>query len=210
MLESIIHTIKNDFYNDYIDNEKFVEIFNLRKSYIKKKFVLNISDTELLKEYFVEIFSWTVLDKFLLNDIYETIKGYLKNSCIIDPCSGNSFHTFLFNNFFNVPVITIDIQPEENAWIETIEYDGLEYIKNMKEHEKKILLLSWIDYTHYELPYNLLNNFKGKVIISIGNYREINCKKYINELKNKYELIKEYRCTMPWGCSEEIKIYIKK
>jgi hypothetical protein len=209
MAVSITHTIKNDFYNDYIYNKKFVEIFNLRKSYIKKKFILNNSDEEMIKEYFVEIFSWTVLDNFLLNDIYDTIQTYLKDICIIDPCSGNSFHTFLFNNFLNIPVITIDIQPEENAWIETIEYDGLEYIKNMEEHNKKILLLSWIDYTNYELPYNLLTNFKGKVIISIGNYREINCQKYIDELKINYKLVKEYYCNMPWGFTEEIKIYIR-
>ena len=109
----------------------------------------------------------------------------------------------------NYPVITIDIQPEFNAWIDTIEDNGLDYIKKMENHNNKILLLSWIDYTHNELPYNLLINFKGRLIISIGNYREIDCKKYIDELNSKYKLLKEYYCNMPWGSIEEIKIYYK-
>ena len=49
-------------------------------------------------------------------------------------------------------VITIDIQPEENAWIETIEGEGLEFIKKMENHKDKILFLSWIDFTKNELP----------------------------------------------------------
>ena len=170
---------------------------------------MNINDTEMINEYFVEIFSWTVLDKKILTDIYNTIDKYQTNISIIDPCSGNSFHTFLFNNFLNIPVITVDIQPEEDAWIETIEGDGLEYLKNIKDHSNKVLLLSWIDYTKLDLSYNLLINFKGEIVISIGNYREINCKKYLDELKMNYILIKEYYCVMPWSYTEEIKIYKK-
>ncbi len=218
---------KRDFKRD------FTKKLSIRKEYIKNKHnLLNFSDEELIKEYFVEIFSWTVMDKYILNDIKKVIddifcsskldKDYdedddniitqikkLNNITILDPCSGNSFHTYLFHKYLLMPVITIDIQPEENAWIDTIEGDGLEYIINMKDHTNKILFLSWIDYTHNELSYNLLTNFKGNMVISVGNYREIDCKKYMDELNNKYKLIKEYYCTMPWGVVEEIKIYSK-
>lgn len=207
MIEDII--IKYDFYNDYIYDNDFLQTFNSRKKYIKSKYNFKLCDDELIKEYFVEIFSWTVINKHILNDIDTIINNYISNGIIIDPCSGNSFHTFLFNKFLNYPVITIDIQPEFNAWIHTIEDNGLDYIKKMENHNNKILLLSWIDYTHNELPYNLLINFKGKLIISIGNYREIDCKKYIDELNSKYKLLKEYYCNMPWGSVEEIKIYCK-
>ena len=209
MPKVIKHQIKNDFYNDYINDNNFSKQFDLRKSYIRKKFNLNVNDIDLINDYFVEIFSWTVLDNYLLNDIYDTIKGFITDIIIIDPCSGNSFHTFLFNNFLNLSVITIDIQPEDNSWIETIEGDGLEYMENIKNYKNKVLLLSWIDYTKFDLPYNLLNNFKGEIVISIGNYREINCKKYLDTLNTNYRLIKEYYCLMPWNYTEEIKIYKK-
>ena len=207
MKEDVI--IKYNFYNDYIYDNKFLEIFEKRKNYIKTKYNIKLSNDELIKEYFVEIFSWTVINQYTLIDISKIINKYLPNGTIIDPCSGNSFHTFLFNKFLNYHVITIDIQPEYNAWVHTIEDDGLNYIKKMENHNDKILLLSWIDYTHNELPYNLLTNFKGRLIISIGNYREIDCKKYIDELTSKYQLLKEYYCNMPWGSIEEIKIYYK-
>ena len=209
-MKRINHIIKSNFYNDYIDNELFVKKFNIRKSYIKKKYNLNLTDNELIKDYFVEIFSWTAMDKFIIKDIYNTISNYISDIEIIDPCSGNSFHTFLFHTFMEVPVITIDIQPEENSWIETIENDGLNYIKNMKNSENKVLLLSWIDFTKYDLAYNLLKNFKGDIVISVGNYIEDNSKNYVDELNNNFVLIKEYNCTMPWEYEEGIKIYKKK
>ena len=156
------HIINYKFYNDYIDNQLFLDKFNIRKSYLKKKYNLNLTDEELITEYFVEIFSWTVMDKFIIKDIYTTINNYLTDMVIVDPCSGNSFHTFLFNTFMEIPVVTIDIQPEENSWVETIEDDGLNYIINMEYNENKVLLLSWIDYTKYDLSYNLLTSFKVK------------------------------------------------
>ena len=97
---------------------------------------------------------------------------------------------------------------EGREWIETIEDDGLEFIKKMENHDDKILFLSWIDYTKNELPYNLLTNFKGNMVISVGNYREIDCKKYMDELSKNYKLIAEYHCKMPWDDVEEIKIFI--
>ena len=65
-MKKINHIIKNTFYNDYIDNQLFLKKFNIRKSYLKKKYNLNLTDEELITEYFVEIFSWTVMDKFII------------------------------------------------------------------------------------------------------------------------------------------------
>ena len=82
------------FYNDYISNKNFLEIFKKRKLYIRDKFVFKEDDDALIKEYFVEIFSWSVFNKTVLT----TINKYLTNhniNCIIDPCCGNAFHTFL-------------------------------------------------------------------------------------------------------------------
>lgn len=207
--------ITYDFYKSYDKINDFKMIFEKRKKYIKNKFCnFTCSEEELLCNYFVEIFSWTVLDKIIMDKIKEDITNIysldLQDITIVDPCSGNSFHTFLFKKYLLMPVITIDIQPEENAWIDTIEDDGLNYIRNMKNHSDKILFLSWIDYTNYELPYNLLISYKGNMVISVGNYRELDCKKYLDELNNSYKLISEYYITMPWNSIEEIKIYIKK
>ena len=90
----------------------------------------------------------------IIKEIIDTDNTY----CILDPCSGNSFHTFLFNEFCNKKVMTIDIQPEENAWIDTIEYDGLKYLKEMENHSNIILLLSWVDYD--DLSLQLLKTLK--------------------------------------------------
>ena len=201
--------INYNFYEEYLENEEFSKMFQIRKSYVKNKDRLKYSDDELIKERFVEIFSWTVIKRNLLFEINKIIGEIVPNGIIIDPCSGNSFHTFLFKTFCNREVITIDIQPEENAWVETIEQDGLEYLKNMKIHDNKILILSWIDYTGKELSYNLLKSFKGNLVISIGNYREINSKKYLDELKSNYEIINSYDCMMPWNMIEEIRIFKK-
>ena len=203
----VSHQIHYDFYNKYLHDKKFTKIFEIRKSYIKTKYQLKCKDNELIKEYFVEIFSWTVIDIYLLTEINKIIDKYVPNGILIDPCSGNSFHTFIFQQFGNRQVITIDIQPEENSWISTLSQDGLDYIQKMSNHKNKILLLSWVEFTHFELEYNLLTSFTGDLVISIGNYRPINCKKYIDELDNKYELIKSYDCIMPWNLVEEIKIF---
>ena len=201
--------ISYNFYEEYLENEEFSKIFKIRKLYVKNKDKLKYSDDELIRERFVEIFSWTVIKKNILFEINKIISEIVPDGIIIDPCSGNSFHTFLFKTFCNRKVITIDIQPEENAWVETMEQDGLEYLKNMKIHDNKILILSWIDYTGKELSYNLLKSFKGNLVISIGNYREINSKKYLDELKSNYEIINSYDCMMPWNMIEEIRIFKK-
>ena len=52
-------------------------------------------------------------------------------------------------------------------------------------------------------------NFKGKYIISVGNYTDIDNKQYLDELRKNYSLIKGYICNMPWKSTEEIKIFKK-
>lgn len=209
--------ISYDFYKCYYDIEGFRLILENRKDYYKDKLrflgIFDCPEKDLLDEFFVEIFSWTVMDKRIMNKLKEDIvNNYtikLQDLTVVDPCSGNSFHTFLFNKYLMMPVITVDIQPEKNAWIDTIEGDGLHYIMNMENHDNKILFLSWIDYTKNELPYNLLTSYKGKMVISVGNYREVDCKKYLDELKENYKLVSEYNIFMPWLSVEEIKVYVK-
>ena len=51
----------------------------------------------------------------LLYKIREILETYINDYTLIDPCSGNSFHTFLFNEFCKKNVITIDIQEEKDT-----------------------------------------------------------------------------------------------
>jgi hypothetical protein len=207
-----------DFYKSYYDIKGFRTILETRKTYYTHHLrflgIFNPPEKDLLNEFFVEIFSWTVMDKSIMDKIRQDIlNNYtlkLQDITVVDPCSGNSFHTFLFNKYLMMPVITVDIQPEENAWIDTIEGDGVSYITNMENHANKILFLSWIDRTNNELPYNLLINYKGNMVISVGNYRETDCKKYLDELNATYRLVSEYYVIMPWLNIEEIKVYVKK
>ena len=194
--------VKYDFYNEYLYNEKFARLFDKRKKLIKEKYFFKGSYEEVIEEYFVEIFSWSVIPYNLLMEINKLLDDHKIIGKIIDPCCGNSFHTFIFNEFCNKNVITIDIQPEELPWIETIEQDGLEFIKNYNSSED-CLLLSWVDYD--ELTYGLLTNFKGNIVISFGNY-EHNSFKYLDYLGKYFELIKEYILYMPWDHTEQIKI----
>jgi len=205
----IIHPISYKFYQDYLADPLFSDKMGTRKQQLINMYQLKLSDEELIQEYFVELFSWTVLDNWILGELNNIIDKHVSQATLIDPCSGNSFHTFLFHQFCKKPVITIDIQPEPNAWIDTIIDDGLDYIQKMVHHHNKVLILSWIDYTHQQLPYNLLTSFQGHLVISIGNYRDNNCKDYINELSNKYSLLQFYECLMPWGLNEEIRVYLK-
>ena len=66
------------------------------------------------------------------------------------------------------------------------------YQQNLWYHQDKILLLSWIDLTDNELSYNLLKSFKGNLVISVGNYRPINSKQYLDELFYKKTINTSY------------------
>ena len=103
----------------------------------------------------------------------------------------------------------MDIQKEKDAWITTIECDGLDYIKNnIIDFSDKVLLLSWIDYD--KLTTNLLKNFRGNIILSIGNYEEGNSKNYLITLEEKYDLVNHFILNMPWNLKEHIKIFKRK
>ena len=201
--------INYTFHNEYMEDSVFKEKYKRRickiKNDIQNKY---IPTKNVLEDFFVEIFSWTVLSKKLLYEIDTLVSLYVPNYVLIDPCSGNSFHTFLFHHFCKREVITIDIQSEEEAWIHTIECDGLSYMKNnIETYKDKVLLLAWIDYDN--LTVGLLRTYKGNIVISIGNYDETNSKQYLSELKNSYTLIKHYELEMPWKSIEHIRIYKK-
>lgn len=206
----MIYNLKYDFYKDYEISHNFNNIFKKRKQNIllntNNQYKKCEDELKLLNEYFVEIFSWSALPKDLLFIINDVLEEFVGNYTMIDPCSGNSFHTFLFNEFCNKNVITIDIQTENDAWIDTIECDGLEYIKNnINDFNNMVLLLSWIDYD--DLTTSLIQNFKGDFVLSVGNYKEGNSKKYLNVLNKDYILIRHFILNMPWNLQENIKIF---
>ena len=206
----MIYNLKYDFYKDYEISHNFNNIFKKRKQNIllntNNQYKKCEDELKLLNEYFVEIFSWSALPKDLLFIINDVLEEFVGNYTMIDPCSGNSFHTFLFNEFCNKNVITIDIQTENDAWIDTIECDGLEYIKNnINDFNNMVLLLSWIDYD--DLTTSLIQNFKGEFVLSVGNYKEGNSKKYLNVLNKDYILIRHFILNMPWNLQENIKIF---
>jgi hypothetical protein len=125
----------------------------------------------------------------------------------LDPCAGNGFHTYLFKTYSNLKTISVDIQKEEDAWNDIIECDGVQFLKNYDKHFETVLLLSWIDYE--ELCLKLLDNFKGYMIISIGNYEE-KCPNYKKILNCNYVLLELIYLIMPWGLEEKIEIYKRK
>ena len=201
--------ISYNFFEDYLDDPNFNNIFNKRISKIKNQYKKMLNMDNIIEDFFVEIFCWTVLPKDTLFEINGILESYIPEYVLIDPCSGNSFHTFLFNNFCNKEVITIDIQPEDECWIDTFACDGLEYLKNnIDDFSNKVLFLAWIDYDN--LTYSLLKNFNGSIVVSVGNYELHNSYQYLNELYKNYELIHHYRLTMPWNLIENIRIYKKK
>ena len=95
-----------NFYTCYYDIEGFRLILEKRKDYIANKFrfleIFDCLEKDLLNEFFVEIFSWTVMDKPIMNklrqDIVNNYTMKLQDLTVVDPCSGNSFHIFYLTN----------------------------------------------------------------------------------------------------------------
>ena len=208
--------INYDFYKDYLDEPNFLNIFTVRKNLIKNRHDLQrYTDEYIIQNYFVEIFSWTVFPLHILHSIDNFITSDIPDYTLVDPCCGSSFHGALFHHFCNKDVISIDIQSEECPWLNIIDDDGISYLKllnnmnNNNDDDKIVLLLSWVDWTSKELAYNLLTNFKGKYVISVGNYTNLDNKRYLDELSKNYTLIKGYLCNMPWKLTEDIKIFEK-
>ena len=198
------------FFNDYTKDKDFSDKLRIRVEEIKNRYFLHNKDFDyLLKEYFVEIFSWTVFPKCILDIIGGYISKYNIKG-VIDPCCGNAFHTYLFNKFLNLNTYTVDIQNEKFSWVPINEIDGKIFLKNLdiNEHNSNALLLSWIDYE--SLTIELLNLFKGNMIISVGNYVKHGSVNYVKKLKEKYSMIYEVKLLMPWNLTEKIEIYYKK
>lgn len=125
-MDVVTRKIDYNFYNEYLTNNNFKKKFNIRLNEIKKRWNLKLEEVELVQEYFVEIFSWTVIPKDILLSIHNNIKNKNSNiEGIIDPCCGNSFHSYLFTEFCDLKSISIDIQNEPNSWIDIIENDAI-------------------------------------------------------------------------------------
>lgn len=195
-----------NFFEEYLTTDFSLKL-KQRKKYIKDRYGVK-DDSILLKEYFVEIFSWSVLPKKVLHLIDLELNKH-NIQVVIDPCCGNAFHTFLFQEYLGKEVITVDIQDEPYSWVPIIEQDGLKCMDELElgVFQKSALLLSWVDYT--SLTINLVKKFKGNIIISIGNYEHASVG-YLIYLKKKYDMIQQFILEMPWGLTEKIEIYLKK
>ena len=63
-LRKVLYKYRNSYYNIEFESGKKIILSDVNKK-------ARTIDKELLEEYFVEIFSWTVLDYFLLEDIHK-------------------------------------------------------------------------------------------------------------------------------------------
>ena len=198
--------VKYDFYQEYIGHNHFMEKMEKRMEYIKDKYSLDLADNDVIKNYFVEIFSWSVIPRYLLFNIRKYLKDFNINS-ILDPCCGNAFHTFLFDTFTGINTFSCDNQKEQEAWMDITEKDGMKFLEDLndKEHQEGALMLSWIE--GEELAMKLLNKFYGDVVITIGNYKETSPRFY-EYLNHYYECKKRFILEMPWNLNENIEIYV--
>ena len=198
--ENII--VKYNFYKEY-NSLLLNTILSNRMNYISEKYFNNMKSENLLINNFVGIFSWSIFPFDLLKEIEEIL---IKNkiTTLLDLSCGNAFHMFLFQNFTKIKTYAIDIQDEDNSWCKIIVEDGRNYISNINDFTEIGLFLSWIDYD--ELALELLQKYKGKLVISVGNY-ELKSKKYLNYLHKNYKLIKRFILQMPWDRTEKVEIY---
>ncbi len=199
-----------DFYTEYINNLDFKTHFNERIKTIKNRYSIskNMPKEKFIQDYFVEVFSWSVLTRKVLNIIYSQIK-YHNLYGVIDPCCGNGFHTYLLRTITKLNTYTVDIQNEQNSWSPILEKEGRQFLKELPifEHQTNALILSWIDYDLLTLE--LLKLYKGTMVISIGNYDKLS-PNYINEIKKTFNMSYKIILNMPWGLIEKIEIYIRK
>ena len=197
-----------DFYQKYLGSNHFKEKFESRIEYIKNKYENNkITNNKLIEEYFVEIFSWSVIPRDILSHIHSILKEN-NIKLLLDPCCGNAFHTFLFDVFCGYSILANDNDPNEYSWNSCSNKEGIQFLHDLndKEHEEGALILSWIE--GEELAYKLLESFFGNVVISIGNYE--NNTRYIDDLNYYYKLKCRIVLEMPWNLNEKIEIYIRK
>ena len=201
-----MQTVSYDFYTDYIKIDKnFNNKMKMRMDDINTKYQVKLPNELIIRDYFVELFSWTVIPHNLLMRIYSLIKDECET--ILDPCCGNAFHTYLFQTFTPLKCLQFDIQNENNSWTNITEMDGRKVLEKIPNHEKLCLFLSWIDNESISIP--ILDSFNGNIIISVGNY-EGTSDNYLTKLMNKYRLIHKTILQMPWNLTEKLEIYMKK
>ena len=199
--------VNYNFYKDY-QNYIFDRKLKNRIKYFQERYEIKTQSVEsIIKDYFVEIFCWSVIPLNILNMLDEIIKSN-KITGVIDPCCGNAFHTYLFGNVLGLNTFSIDIQDEPHSWKNIIEQDGRLFMKNLspEEHTKNLLLLSWIDYD--SLTTELLDLYQGNLVISLGNYDKLS-PKYISKLRKSFRLIKKIILKMPWDLTENLEVYLR-
>ena len=199
--------INYDFYLPYLKNQNFNTKFNYRINKIKEQYSLKLSNDEIIKEYFVELFSWSAFNQDILK-LIETVLKEHNISLVIDPSCGSAFHGYLLQEFCKFNTVNLDLQDESYSWLPIIQGDGRHYLKNLKSelHGRSALLLSWIDYQ--DLCLDFLDLYQGKIVISLGNYDKLS-PKYIERLKHDYKLIYKIILHMPWNLNEGVEIYMK-
>ena len=199
------------FYKEYIKLDSNFEV-KMKKRIKDIRDNVSYKDSEkldddcLIQEYFVEVFSWTALPYNTLTTIYKIIREYA--TTLLDPCCGNSFHTYLFETFTDMKCISYDIQDEPNSWTTITVKDGLESFNELSNHTNTCLMMSWIDYD--ELSVKLLETYKGNIVLCIGNYYETNPNfECVKKLAREYTTIFRTRLLMPWNLLETIEIYVR-
>ena len=130
--------ISYDFYKEF-DNKILNKQLEIRINDIKIRYFNKNDNKNIIEEYFVELFSWSVFSKSILDKFNIIFNNYAINS-VIDPCCGNGFHTFLIKTYLDLDIISIDIQDEPNSWISIYEIDGRTYLNLFKKEEFKIKL----------------------------------------------------------------------
>ena len=204
--------VPTDFYVDYIlKNADFKARMDVRLGNIERDLRdlrLNRcgTTTHVIEENFVELFSWSVLPIHLLQEISGIIQGLGCNE-VVDPCCGNGFHTYLFETYADgLTCSAFDIQDEPDSWsrVEVCDCRDLLTTK-MPSHRHMCLLLSWIDYD--ELAVTMLRDFRGPVVLSIGNYEEGGSLNYLSALRANFSLVQKYTLEMPWSRAEIVEIY---
>jgi len=161
----------------------------------------------LLKEHFVELFSWSVLPINILQQIRELTKTYNYNK-ILDPSAGSGFHACILNQIGDLTVSAFDIQPEDSdiSWYPVEKKDLREL--DFNKYTNHALFLSWINGN--ELAVHCLKNYKGGLVISVGNYEDYpSCSEYLNILNTEYNLVYKNEIQTKWNLSEQIKIFVK-
>ncbi len=161
----------------------------------------------LLKDHFVELFSWSVLPINIVQKIRELTKTYHYTK-ILDPSAGSGFHACILNKIADLDVAAFDIQPEDSSisWYPVEEKDLREL--DFDKYSNHALFLSWLDGN--DLAIHCLKNYKGGLVISVGNYEDDpSCREYLNMLDTDYNLVYKNEIETKWKLFEQIKIFVK-